>query len=1506
MPQTDKQIKYYFKEDTNQILVSGSDTVAKTNAILQLIKDPITQAGSFYNTKIVNYGVDTSYMVQNGPEFVSLILDQSISTFTAVNVDNANTGTAPIAVTGNISGTNGKVVLISSAVGGTFRITGVTVNETGSNWTPGETITIPQAQLINYNLQNPTADLVITLNSNNINQYGTEIPLKADQELWVYKGYNTVRGDGTQYRYNPHLHRAYKAYIVVETGSGLPSNPWLPVGNPINTSISNQSGGNIPGKYLEKQLAILGNSDDLTSNFVSGSFQIYNPSRVIHPFIFTKYQTLPTPPIAGAGFRVYLENTSSIYTNFSFSTSTNPPLGVGEISFNTTDETATTEIYIDSNNTISPLLNNISASYSYGKTGGKLRLASTANNYVQYDITDIDFDTPDTYYTVNVSYDVKSTPFTLFSNGANLTTTFSEVPFVVAQISQNQSNSPNITPLGFSSITFNKSGIYTYTSSAFPITDNNGNNAVGSTQFGLYTDYDFYHIYNARVDASNNDPVTVYFTSSANTSSYVEIPAGYNANIPALVGTLTQSGYNLQQGDPTNFNPNSTYNGANFDVIIGAPTQGTPTTPPDMFAKRWESVYISYSSSLSSSLDGLYVFNQLPQNDIQVTASMFITAWTGSAAGTTYGDPNSEYGTATYDVGEAGDGPTWPTASIRIYTGSYPNSIPSTLDAFVTQSEFRDTNIHVNGLAITMSYLIPSQSISLKDCLSLSLAVSSGSANSASVENSLVVREYYLEFNTPLGEYVGDGLVPTFIENAFAGTYGFSNAPDCQPMLNNASEGRSNRFIQEVDYSTGIYDPINFQAIISGSAQKSTVPESNYTQLASINPRYNGSESTSQRLNVWSIGDIGTYGKKPTVELRDAFFGYFNDISDPYPNINNLTRISLNYLIDEQGNALPPSLDNQLSIDTFTSVFPNTTLAKIAVKTGSSQFKGLGKPSPIDRLMQYVTPILYSQNSSNNYTNIIPLSGSGYISRYDNDDSNSVLFGRFTADGTASHDTTIQQTACSYKLNPSEAVVSPVGSLNPWAEGNNVNAFYSVSDWGGQIGSSLDNQQIVSLQTSVVTTFVSNTGKRGSDKEELKLMLKMKTGNGNNVDTAFNLEDVTCKVYTDDGNVTDLGSILEYGWFNISNIENYKDNLFSIGAFGSSWKINRWITSRVPITTEGIVCEVDWEMYETLFDRGLMRERKPKNSSGVKALEWTFKCNSGIYDIKAGDKVSWEFSGSFKDSRTGYTQGYFFPSGYSGSYTPTSYVGQGAYDHLLNESNTAQAPFWVFPTNGTDSNWVSYGSNATERAANSKNILIMKSPNMNEAYGTGFYQGYIEYIPGPSEYFPGNIEPEGTNFDEIKFPIELQEGDEIRFANNENFTYKILNADPPQGNIVNGVSRLRIVLDRNVDESVNKDFFLVRRPIVNSNTLYLQTPFPYSTLATASISSSIRNTGSLQSGSFALSGSVDGNGDYTASFSNLEKAVTPGILFPDFPTQYLIDSASIIVNDLITRRIIES
>ena len=76
--------------------------------------------------------------------------------------------------------------------------------------------------------------------------------------------------------------------------------------------------------------------------------------------------------------------------------------------------------------------------------------------------------------------------------------------------------------------------------------------------------------------------------------------------------------------------------------------------------------------------------------------------------------------------------------------------------------------------------------LSLLNCLicSVSLFFSSGSAASSSVENSLIVSQYDLKFFTPTQSQEGDGRVPTFIDNAFSGSLGFSNAPDCQPLLN--------------------------------------------------------------------------------------------------------------------------------------------------------------------------------------------------------------------------------------------------------------------------------------------------------------------------------------------------------------------------------------------------------------------------------------------------------------------------------------------------------------------------------------------------------------------------------------------------------------------------------------------------------------------------------------------------------------------------------------------------
>lgn len=1525
-------IQYYLKETTNQILVSGSSPI---NDQLNAIKDPVTVANSNYTTKISALGDNISYVVQNGEEFTNLILNNPLQYNPPTTTVN---NTAFITRNGSLNGVGAEFKLKS-----TFSlINSITVTDIGSGYQVGETITFTQGELLLAGFLGVSNGIVITLSENNIVASSTEIPLRNDQELWVYRGYNTDGGDGNTYRYNPHLHRPYKAYIVTETSSGSPTNPYLPEGGTLFTADEG-SNVNISNVYIEGTLGRIGNGvlNGVTqvNQPISGSFVVHHEEMQVVPFVFTQYNTISqNPPAAGAVFRVYKENTTSTGDG-NFSTGTTPPPLNGRIKYNNTDVNNVSEIYVGQDDFTFPIyqtLLTLSSSVEiYNKDAGKIKVADSNDftNNVEWDIDGLEsVSSTNSYVIVSVSNPQVSAGYSPLNNTAPIKVTLSEYSDLKYTINQFQNQTLNSQPtVGFNGF---RNGDYTYTSSFFSTSGTvpNANDAIGTSQFGLCSEYNYFVRYRISYDNPlvGEDPITVNFSSSTPTliPNTFDLEGGFYTDIDALIGTLSVSGYSFPLNQSQE--PDGTYTSDRLNIqILNRNVGRGGLTPPDFFATRWSDAYISFSQSLSSSIDGLYIFNQLPQNDVQVTASMFLAAWTGSD------DEGAKYATAIYNTdvygeGEAGDGPTWPTASIRLYTGSYPFDIPTTANDFVTESLFKNDSIHLGGYAITMSYLIPSQSINIKDCLSLALQVSSGSANSASVENSLVVRHYELEFNTPPGPQTGDGLVPTFIENAFSGSFGFDKAPECQPFLNNVTTERINKEIQIVNYSTDAYTPINFQPILSGSAQKSSVPASNYTQLTSINPRYDGSRSNSQIINLWSIGDTGTFGKKPNIELKDAFFGYFSDIDDPYPNINGLTKVNLSYLIDEQGNALPPTLEDQLSIDTYNAVFPPTTTGRLAARDGKDQFKQLGKPSNIKSIMNYVTPILYTQNSGNNYVATMSLSGSGYISRYDNEDGQGQIFGRFVAEGQAIPEPTggqLNDQYVDYIINPTESVQFPEGSLDPspWNYGpyaDSGTAYYDTTRWGTN-RKDLSNEQIITLKHSFVTSFVSETGGTG---QELQFQLKMFDDNApgsleSDKDQPFNLEDITCRVYTIDGSSTDIGSVLNFGWFGMSNIEGYREEIIKTNL--GNINVPRWLRSRVPIRGDGINCVVNWEMYETLYDYGLMRERAPRGNGGVIGLEWTITANSGKYTIKGGSKIRWKLEGSFKDSRGGFQQGFFFPSTYtptdSNPYTSATIKGVGAYDHLLDEANTAQAPFWVVPTQFIDNNWSTYTENGGNSGTSVNQVLIMQSPNLNEAYGTDFKQGDTPYIPGPSPYFPGGMEPEGTAFDRIENTILLKEGDEIRFANNENYTYTITQVSAPAENLMTngGVTkgRLRIVLDRDVNQELNFDFFFIRRPITVANTLYLERQFPYAALASASLSQSIVSfTGSENKPNVANEGNIGlvyssgdpMSGSYTASFSSLESATTPGILFPDYPTDYLIESASIIVNDLITRRIIES
>jgi hypothetical protein len=72
---------------------------------------------------------------------------------------------------------------------------------------------------------------------------------------------------------------------------------------------------------------------------------------------------------------------------------------------------------------------------------------------------------------------------------------------------------------------------------------------------------------------------------------------------------------------------------------------------------------------------------------------------------------------------------------------------------------------------------------------------------------------------------------------------------DYNPLLGNAEVPQYSTVWMDVDYSQNPLVPINFELILSGTADRASVQDSNYSSKAWSNLRYNGSRTTSYRIN---------------------------------------------------------------------------------------------------------------------------------------------------------------------------------------------------------------------------------------------------------------------------------------------------------------------------------------------------------------------------------------------------------------------------------------------------------------------------------------------------------------------------------------------------------------------------------------------------------------------------------------------------------------------------------
>jgi len=150
--------------------------------------------------------------------------------------------------------------------------------------------------------------------------------------------------------------------------------------------------------------------------------------------------------------------------------------------------------------------------------------------------------------------------------------------------------------------------------------------------------------------------------------------------------------------------------------------------------------------------------------------------------------------------------------------------------------------------------------------------------------------------------------------------------PDCEVIANDAQVSRVSTRYMDVNFQTNPNIAINEQSILSGSATKAAVQDSNYTTLRVTNPRYNGCELT-------------TYASRSAAQNYTQYFGYFNYIQFAGQNSlydSGISDVQLIALIDLDGNSIVLNSKNN-NVGLVQDTFNNASASMIypAVSTGS-------------------------------------------------------------------------------------------------------------------------------------------------------------------------------------------------------------------------------------------------------------------------------------------------------------------------------------------------------------------------------------------------------------------------------------------------------------------------------------------------------------------------------------------------------------------------------------------
>jgi len=133
------------------------------------------------------------------------------------------------------------------------------------------------------------------------------------------------------------------------------------------------------------------------------------------------------------------------------------------------------------------------------------------------------------------------------------------------------------------------------------------------------------------------------------------------------------------------------------------------------------------------------------------------------------------------------------------------------------------------------------------------------------------------------------------------------------PTLNNVYLPRTSPKYLDVDYSYNPITPVNSTFLNSVLFQNlnttqypflhAPIQDSNYTLKRHIDPRYNGSKTTSALYNIHTIGDT-SYGSTAAIDYHSVKFAYFTEITSQSSTLNGRSNINIKYLIDSASNVI--------------------------------------------------------------------------------------------------------------------------------------------------------------------------------------------------------------------------------------------------------------------------------------------------------------------------------------------------------------------------------------------------------------------------------------------------------------------------------------------------------------------------------------------------------------------------------------------------------------------------